>query len=791
MKKIDRKIGFLKAAIAMVVALALVFPGATAFANEDRREGTTGVTVSNSLNNPPVIVEEFPHDGTNVPPNINYLKVVLQDAEDDLINWTIECSNGDSSFKDYTGSGAEAKCYLPSGLDENSSYTWYVNATDTGSGQTTSVLYSFDTGYWVMEAMDSSGIAGFTSSGEITSAVFTFTTEPAPLNQDVVFEEQKSDYRTNGNGDRTVLTTENQPPVVSDPTPVGDNVPISTTEFSVTIEDPEGDNFDWRIDTSPFCGFNMSSADSNGTKAMRLLNLQYDTTYTVYVNATDTGHVILINGMWHDILASYEVSFCYDASQIEIVNVTLSGTAAEFPHPYTPWWTIQWPVFWNTHEAEIPNQRYLTAGALNLDPFNLPYVPIGSGTLFKIVYNIKADAASGDTPIDLLIDQSVSPPRQCSYISGHPGTAVPLFPELFDGVVTISGGAEPNDPTVFSGENPVDTATGVSIGISSLSVLIEDPEGDSFDWSIETVPNIGIASGTGEYNGTKTCSVSGLAYDTTYTWFVNATDSGSGETTEAAYTFTTESPPPNEPPVFSNENPSDGATGISISTASVSIAIADPEGDLFDWSITTTPDVGSSSGIDEPNGTKTCTISGLAYDTTYTWTVTATDTGSGQTTEATYTFTTETEPTPEPDLDCDGELTWTDVEPGSTVEGSFTVSNIGDEDSLLDWEISDEPDWGTWTFTPSSGTDLAEGDSVTVEVEVVAPDEEEKTFTGEVTIVNSEDSSDTCTIPVSLTTPRNKHSSLLLMLLERLFERFPLLEQILTQFPVFNNILNR
>jgi hypothetical protein len=129
-------------------------------------------------------------------------------------------------------------------------------------------------------------------------------------------------------------------------------------------------------------------------------------------------------------------------------------------------------------------------------------------------------------------------------------------------------------------------------------------------------------------------------------------------------------------------------------------------------------------------------------------------------------------------LDCNGELSWTDVAPGATVLGSFTISNIGDPGSLLDWEISDEPAWGNWTFTASSGTELPEGDSITVEVEVVAPDEHNTEFTGEVKIVNSEDNSDYCTIDVSLATPRSQSTirSLFAIFFEWFFERFSLLD---------------
>ena len=49
-----------------------------------------------------------------------------------------------------------------------------------------------------------------------------------------------------------------------------------------------------------------------------------------------------------------------------------------------------------------------------------------------------------------------------------------------------------------------------------------------------------------------------------------------------------------------------------------------------------------------------------------------------------------------PDLNCHGELKWTDVKTETEVNGSFTVENIGEAGSRLDWEISEYPDWGIW-----------------------------------------------------------------------------------------------
>ena len=107
-----------------------------------------------------------------------------------------------------------------------------------------------------------------------------------------------------------------------------------------------------------------------------------------------------------------------------------------------------------------------------------------------------------------------------------------------------------------------------------------------------------------------------------------------------------------------------------------------------------------------------------------------------------------------PDLDCDGTLSWSNVAPGSTVTGEFAVENVGDPGSLLDWEVASHPEWGTWTFDPENGVDLTpEMGQIVVAVEVVAPNQQNTEFTGELKIVNAHDETDYCIIPVSLATP--------------------------------------
>ncbi|MEF8878829.1 MAG: C1 family peptidase, partial [Candidatus Thermoplasmatota archaeon] len=89
------------------------------------------------------------------------------------------------------------------------------------------------------------------------------------------------------------------------------------------------------------------------------------------------------------------------------------------------------------------------------------------------------------------------------------------------------------------------------------------------------------------------------------------------------------------------------------------------------------------------------------------------------------------------DLDAEGSLNWNSVDPGDTVSDSFKVMNVGESGSELHWMIAEHPDWGTWSFSPSFGTDLTPEDGkLTVDVTVNAPDEEDKDFSGEVKVVN-------------------------------------------------------
>ena len=142
------------------------------------------------------------------------------------------------------------------------------------------------------------------------------------------------------------------------------------------------------------------------------------------------------------------------------------------------------------------------------------------------------------------------------------------------------------------------------------------------------------------------------------------------------------------------------------------------------------------------------------------------------------------------DLSGSGTLTWTGITPGATVNGSFTISNVGTANSSLSWKILDYPSWGTWTFSPSSGDVTPEHGPVTITVSVVVPPRK-GAFDGVIKVVNVKNYNDYCTIGISLTTPLDQqiqhpyaHQFLI-----KLLQRFPYLNYFIYLHPALAQLL--
>jgi len=152
-----------------------------------------------------------------------------------------------------------------------------------------------------------------------------------------------------------------------------------------------------------------------------------------------------------------------------------------------------------------------------------------------------------------------------------------------------------NPPNIPSNPNPPNGAVDVDIN-ADISWTGGDPDpGDTVTYDVyfgdSSPPSLVVSgqSGTTYNPGT-------MSYLTTYYWQIVSWDNHGASTSGPEWDFTTEDEPSNFPPVFSNEDPPHGSTDIPTTITSLSVLIEDPEGDSFDWSIETNPDIGSNSG---------------------------------------------------------------------------------------------------------------------------------------------------------------------------------------------------
>ncbi len=176
---------------------------------------------------------------------------------------------------------------------------------------------------------------------------------------------------------------------------------------------------------------------------------------------------------------------------------------------------------------------------------------------------------------------------------------------------TTTSNQTTNSPPVFGALSPANGSTGNLLGLT-WSILINDPEGNTFTWSIQC-SNRQVTSGASASNGIKTLILSGLVSATSYKVWVNATDpTGSGLYTRRWYIFTTRTTQTNNtPPVFGAPFPVNGSTG-NLLNLTWGILINDLEGNTFTWTIQcngkTNSGTGAFNGTKNPYALRTCEL---------------------------------------------------------------------------------------------------------------------------------------------------------------------------------------
>jgi len=137
----------------------------------------------------------------------------------------------------------------------------------------------------------------------------------------------------------------------------------------------------------------------------------------------------------------------------------------------------------------------------------------------------------------------------------------------------------------------------------------------------------------------------------------------------------------------------------------------------------------------------------------------------------------ETWNAPAADLTSQKNIVLNDVKAGSTITTNISIQNIGEPQSSLQWEIVSLPDWGRWSIDSSSYQYLKPAmGPVSVDLNVRLPFYSiNRNYTGSIELVNIENSEDTCTIDITLTTSFSYRTRLL----DRMNQLFAVINKIL------------
>jgi len=400
------------------------------------------------------------------------------------------------------------------------------------------------------------------------------------------------------------------PPTQSNPVPSdSETCVLCDTVFNITVNDPCGLTMDIDLfynDTKlgTWVNFNSTIGVGNGT---------YTFTNNTWLTACNVTHQWAVN---------------VTNSEGEYVNITYNFTTVEDPVA-----TIITPLANEVGTELVPTVEIWandSCGSLLTVKW---YEKVGGDYHLKQTNN----SVTANTTVSWVFTNASSYCTEYNWMvkvnnSCCDDTLIPKFATLDD--------AAP----VYSNENPANNSGSQNLAFT-WNITIQSPNGTTFDWSINC-SNGQANNSNSDINGSKNLSISGLAYSTTYTVWVNSTSS-CGQINSEWFQFTTKSPA-NNPPAQGQESPDNGSVCICTDSPTINIKITDPDGDKMNISAQENSsgswkEFNASSDVNNGSASYTNTSWIDTCNTTYWWRIILDD---GQNyTNVTYHFTTSTYPT--------------------------------------------------------------------------------------------------------------------------------------------------
>ena len=283
----------------------------------------------------------------------------------------------------------------------------------------------------------------------------------------------------------------------------------------------------------------------------------------------------------------------------------------------------------------MPNGGYIEINSSTWnEPADNPFNYHGDGTYItsnctifvRLQLNFEYTVAEG-----IYTNKSVAPGIPSPHVFASNGTFGAYSESVY--FTTKATAYRYYQPPIFSNEDPGNGTTVGSLAFN-WSVDINNPSAEPFNYTIQC-NNTQKVSANHTTNGTKYLDLVGLSPATSYKVWVNASSWNSTTFTREWYTFSTSSGI-----TASSENPANNSYPVANTLTEISVHLEQADGLTYNWSIETSPNVGSNSSNNDNNGTKNCTVAlSNAGNITYRWYVNATD--GANTINYSYYFRTE------------------------------------------------------------------------------------------------------------------------------------------------------
>ena len=287
----------------------------------------------------------------------------------------------------------------------------------------------------------------------------------------------------------------NSPPAITNPIPADktDDVSKTLASWSCTINDPEGNNFNYSIKCSNG-NWQSQNGITNGTKTLVLGNgLSWSTKYYVWVNATDGNDN---SGQWTNNTYWFWV---HNNSAPTMTNPSPANNSINQDLSLT------WSCTANDPDGDLFDWSVECSNGQITSAIGASNGTIGSllsGLVYSTTYTIwvnATDPSGSNTYTRNWFDfttKADSPPG-----GGGPG-----------------GG----DDYV---ETPTNNAPDIAVTIGDLKVTVSDPDGDNMDVSFYWANDTLIGTDTGVTSGSVAeMAIPTLNWYTLYQWYVNVTD---------------------------------------------------------------------------------------------------------------------------------------------------------------------------------------------------------------------------------------------------------------------------